>query len=196
MSCSQFDLKAYFLGELPEPDRRSVEDHVKACQGCREELERLSVTRAALATLADEDPPRRIAFVSDKVFEPRGWRRLWNSGPRLGFASAALLSMAILVHAFVRPAPVVAPPAAIDTAAIEARVEAETARRVRMAMEKVIAESDRRQARTTAEMVAAVEAKLERRRQADLLAVEENFNVLRKLYVLNYRASNDLGRPQ
>jgi len=195
MSCSQFDLKAYFLGEVAEPDRRPLEEHVKACQGCREELERLSVTRATLVTLADEEIPRRIAFVSDKVFEPRGWRRLWDSGPRLGFASAAVLSMAILVHAFVRPAPVAPPPAAIDVAAIEARVEAEAARRVRTELEKVIAESDRRQTRTAAEMVAAVEGRLERQRRADLLAVEENVNVLRKLYALTYRASNDVGRP-
>ena len=49
--------------------------------------------------------PYRIAFVSDKIFEPRGWAWLWNSAPRLGFVSAAMLAAAILVHGLVRPAP-------------------------------------------------------------------------------------------
>lgn len=192
MSCSQFDLKGYFLGELTEPDRRVVEEHAQTCTECREELARLSVTRAALLSVRDEDMPRRIAFVSDKVFEQRGWRWLWNSAPRLGFASAAMLAAAIMVHAFVRPAPVVAP-ATVDTAALEARVESEVFQRLHVALEKVVAESDARQAREMAELVSAVERRLERQRQADLLAVEENFKVLQKRVNVFYRASSDLG---
>jgi hypothetical protein len=69
--------------------------------------------------------PHRIAFVSDKIFEPRGWAWLWNSAPRLGFVSAALLAAAILVHAFTRPAP-----SAADMAALEARVRAEVLQNV------------------------------------------------------------------
>jgi len=44
MSCSPFDLKDYFLKELADPQRRQVEAHVKSCEPCREELDRLQLT--------------------------------------------------------------------------------------------------------------------------------------------------------
>jgi anti-sigma factor RsiW len=100
MNCSQFDLKGYVLGELTAAERSGVEGHLKACRTCGEEMERLRLTSTALASLGDEELPRRIAFVPDGVFEPKSWARWWNSGPRLGFASAAMLSLAILVHGF------------------------------------------------------------------------------------------------
>jgi len=125
MSCSPFDLRDYFLQELADPEeRRQVEAHVRVCQPCREELERLRLTEAALFTLRDEEIPQRIAFVSDKVFEPSPLRRwlaaFWGSAARLGFASAAMLSVALIVFATVRPAPAPGPSAA----AIEQRVQA------------------------------------------------------------------------
>ena len=104
MSCSQYDLKAYFLGEPDAAGRGAVEEHLKACTACREELDRLRLTGAALASVPNEEMPHRIAFVSDKIFEPRGWARFWGSAPRLGFASAAMLSVAIIVHGFVSTA--------------------------------------------------------------------------------------------
>src|SRR5689334_13729103 len=103
MSCSPFDLRDYFFQELSDPQQRQVEAHVKTCQPCREELERLNLTGAALLSLPDEEIPQRIAFVSDKVFEPSPLRRwlaaFWGSTARLGFASAAMLSTAIVVYA-------------------------------------------------------------------------------------------------
>ena len=97
MSCSPFDLRDYLLQELAGPQqRRQVEAHVKTCAPCREELDRLRITEAALRCMVEEEIPQRIAFVSDKIFEPSPWRRwlaaFWNSGARLGFASAAMLS--------------------------------------------------------------------------------------------------------
>ena len=65
MSCSPFDLKEYFLRELPSPQRVQVEAHVNHCPPCREELERLQLTEAALFSLRDEEIPQRIAFVSE-----------------------------------------------------------------------------------------------------------------------------------
>jgi len=109
MSCSPFDLKDYILKELADPQQRQVEAHVKTCQPCQEELAQLSLTEAALLALRDEEIPQRIAFVSDPVFEPSPWRRalaaFWNSGARLGFASAAMLSAALVFFAVNRPAP-------------------------------------------------------------------------------------------
>ena len=97
MSCSPFDLTDYFLKELPAPERQQVDLHLKTCPACREEVHRLRLTEAALASLRDEEVPRRLAFVSDKIFEPSPWARFWNSGARLGFASAAMLSVALVV---------------------------------------------------------------------------------------------------
>ena len=52
MSCSPFDLRDYFFGELPEEDRRQVDFHTKSCAACREELSRLRSTQAALLSRA------------------------------------------------------------------------------------------------------------------------------------------------
>ena len=110
MSCSPFDLKEYFLRELNQADGSRVEAHLKSCAICREEMERLQLTEAALCSLREEEIPQRIAFVSDQVFEPsplrRWWAGFWGSSARLGFAAAAMLSGAILISAFTRPAPV------------------------------------------------------------------------------------------
>jgi anti-sigma factor RsiW len=99
MSCSPFDLRDYFLKELPAPERQQVDFHLKTCPACREEVNRLRLTEAALSSLRNEEVPRRLAFVSDKIFEPSPWARFWSSGARLGFASAAMLSVAIVVFA-------------------------------------------------------------------------------------------------
>jgi anti-sigma factor RsiW len=148
MSCSPFDLKDYFLGELQPEDRAAVEKHVADCPRCREELQSLDLTRAALLSLPEEEPPRRIAFVSDKVFEPSWWHKLWHSGPQLGFAAAAMLSLALVVHAFVpgavhpTPAAPVAATEAVTPAGVEAMIEAEVARRVDVAVRKAVQASE------------------------------------------------------
>ncbi len=106
MSCSPFDLRDYYLKELTDPQQRQVEAHVKDCQACQQELDQLRLTQAALFSLRDEEIPQRIAFVSDPVFEPSGarrwWAAFWGSSGRLGFASAAMLSAALLVSAYTR----------------------------------------------------------------------------------------------
>ena len=63
--------------------------------------------QTALFSLREEEIPQRIGFVSDQIFEPspwrRGWAAFWGSAARLGFASAAMLSVALVV--FVGDAP-------------------------------------------------------------------------------------------
>jgi hypothetical protein len=63
----------------------------------REEVERLRLTHRALLSVPDEEVPRRIAFVSDKVFEPsrarRIWQGFWQGAPRLAFGMAAMLAV-------------------------------------------------------------------------------------------------------
>jgi hypothetical protein len=163
MSCSPFELKDYFLKELPGPQQREVEAHVKGCQVCRGELDRLQLTEAALFSLQDEEMPQRIAFVSDKVFEPSPWRRrwaaFWGSSARLGFASAAMLSAALLVSAVMRTAPagrvVPGPPKA--TAAVAPASDTEIQARVDAAVAKAAAAMESRQSLKTAQLVADLE---------------------------------------
>ncbi|MBZ5609663.1 MAG: hypothetical protein LAP38_15490 [Acidobacteriia bacterium] len=146
MSCSSVDLKAYLLEDLAPVERAPVAKHLEACQECREELERLNVTRAALLSLEEQEAPQRIAFVSDKVFEPRWWQTIWHSGPVMGFASAGVLAVAILVHAFAHPAGTVAPSATVDVAQIEQRIEREVNARLDAAVAKTVADTETRQA--------------------------------------------------
>jgi len=198
MNCTSIDLKEYFFGETSAGERRLVEEHLHSCVACRDELERLRLTQASLLSVREEEVPRRIAFVSDKVFEPRWYQRLWGSAPRLGFASAALLALAIFAHApFFRPAPQ-SPPVttAADPAAMETRIRQEVASRIDAAVQQALRESETRQQRKTAELVRAAEQRLEMEHRAGLLAVQENFDVLRKRMNVLYTASADLGVRQ
>jgi hypothetical protein len=148
MSCSPFDLKDYFLQELAGADRQQVEQHVRGCQACREELDQLRFTEATLLTLREEEIPQRIAFVSDKVFEPSPWKRAWSgfwgSASKLGFASAAMVSAALLVFALNRPAP--APQVVkVTTPPVTASISpAEVQRQIQTAVDQAVAVTEAR----------------------------------------------------
>jgi anti-sigma factor RsiW len=121
MSCASPDYKpdwkAYALGELDPAARRQAESHASTCAACRDELATLRLTLDTLSTLREEEIPRRIAFVSDKVFEPRWWQQLWNPT----FAAACVVAAAILVHAFLaRPGDAALQQAQIDAAVAKA----------------------------------------------------------------------------
>jgi anti-sigma factor RsiW len=112
MSCDRYDWKAYALGELAANERREAEAHSSACEGCRGELAHVRLTIDTLSVLRDEEVPRRIAFVSDKVFEPRWWETFLKPS----FAAACVIAAAILVHGYMmRPA--------ADGAEMQARID-------------------------------------------------------------------------
>lgn len=170
MSCSPFDLRDYFLRELTDShQRQQVEAHLKGCAPCREELERLQLTEAALMTLREEDIPQRISFVSDKVFEPSPLRRwldgFWNSSARLGFASAAMLSTALIVFAATRPAPAPAPLVHTVAAVAAAPDSAEIARQVQAAADRAAQAIEARYAQKTEQLVRAIELRDQKQRQ-------------------------------
>ncbi len=156
------DWKSYALGELDSRSRQEAESHVAACADCQDELAELRVTLDAMATLREEELPRRIAFVSDKVFEPRWYQKLFL---RPSFAAAMVIAAAILVHAFVRPVGVPATAAQVDTRAIEARVSAEVTARlqnemataVNAAVTKAVADTEKRDDQRTAVLLSAAE---------------------------------------
>ena len=151
MNCSPFDLRDYFLKELTDRQERQVEAHVKTCQPCSQEMEQLRITEAALFSLRDEEVPQRIAFVSDKIFEPSPAHRwlaaFWGSSARLGFAGAAMLSIAILVSAMTRPAPAPAPapvaPTIVKTVS-EAEIQSRVDRAVQLAVARIGEQSESR----------------------------------------------------
>jgi len=188
MSCSPFDLRDYFFGELPEEERRQVDVHTKGCAVCREELNTLRSTQAILLSVPDEEIPQRIGFVSDRVYEPsrlmRWWRAFWGSAPRLGFASAAMLSVAIIVSAMHRPAPIT--PVTVDVA----RLQADFSRQMNQAVEKAVAESDARHERQTVELLVAAAKRFDIERKADMAAVSQSFAILEKFAKRDYRAAN------
>ncbi len=176
MSCSPFDLKDYFLKELARPQALLVEEHVRECRPCQEELDRLRLTEAALFALRDEEIPQRIAFVSDPVLEPPAWRRwlaaFWGNSARLGFVSAAMLSVAILVSALTRPAP--APSVNAPSPVVTASVSPEQVQaQIQAAVDKAVRESEARQSEKTAKLVNEFLAR--QRQDADLMARADSF---------------------
>ena len=166
------DWNAYALGEMDAHARREAETHAAACADCQDELASLRITLDALATLREEELPRRIAFVSDKVFEPAWWERLQRTLLRPSFAGAAVIAVAILAHAFVRPG---AGSPQVDVAALEARtaaaavermnleidrrVEARLSMTVETAVKQAVAETEKRGAERAAQMLAATESR-------------------------------------
>jgi anti-sigma factor RsiW len=187
MSCSSVDLKAYFLGEAARSEKSAVEDHLRACPACSEELDRLKLTESALRSLEEEEIPQRIAFVSDKVFEPRWYQTIWRSGPVMGFASAALLAAAILVHGFTRPAVT----QTVDTAQIEQRVEHEVSARLDSAIAKAVSQTEAKQTQHTAELLDAAEKRFEAKRREDLAMVEDAERIYKSEYSRLVMAVND-----
>lgn len=178
MSCAPFDLRDYFFDELDQDGRRAVETHVSACDPCRDELNALLLTRSLLRSVPDEEPPRRIAFVSDKVFEPSWWRRIWHSSSQLGFASACVLALAIGAHGFFTghlapnsSASPTASAAVVDSARIDAEVQKRLAPAVDQAVRQAVSRLEQQQ---EAKLVQAFETRMDRiekRHQSDLTAV-------------------------
>lgn len=174
MNCSSVDLKAYALGEPSGAPGEAA--HIESCEHCGEELQRLRLTQAALLTLAEEEIPQRIAFVSDKVFEPRWWQRVWHSAPVMGFASALILAAAILAHGYARPSVSVQASPGLTTAQIEQRIRTEVDQRVNaevaQAVSKVVSDSQAREAKATL-MLDAAEKRFELQRESDIATIRE-----------------------
>lgn len=173
-----------FDDQLPQAERRAMELHLAACGACVMELDQLRVTAAVLRTLPDREIPQRIAFVSDRVFEPSAFRRFWNSGARLGFASACVLAVALVVSAWhYRPA-----------AEIHTVVQTPSASEINAAVAKAVAQVRAQDA----QMIQAAVQQSERKRDAEyssqMIAIGESFNRLQKSLTLGYAtmASNDL----
>lgn len=184
------DVHAYVLGELGAAERRAVEQHLAANPEAAAEAERLQAVTMALKRLPEEEPPHRIAFVSDKVFEPAWWQRSWRVLAAAGMLSAAILSHAMLTRPQTTTVtPVVA--AGPSPQEIEKMIDA----RVATAVAAVKAEHKTEAARLVTAAVRDAERKSAVERHADRVSMEEAMMVLRK-QVNNYYVAVNRGGLQ
>jgi anti-sigma factor RsiW len=184
-----------FDDQLPEEDRRAMEQHLAGCADCALDLDRLRLTTAALRTLPEREIPQRIAFVSDRVFEPSPFRRFWNAG----FASACVLAVALVVSAWhvasvyrldeVRRAGETRP--VVQTASVSQE-------QIDTAVAKAVAQVRAESARMIQTAVQNSERKHDSEYRNQMAAIGENFMVLQKRLSLSYAglASNDTGVGQ
>jgi len=153
MSCPE--VKELLFGELKEPERSALMAHVSGCEACTIEYERLQATTAALGLVADQEPPVRIRFVSDRVFEQRWWQRVLGGGAiwaNAGLALATCLAVAVLIWFQTSRTATPGPPV-LSAAEVQKIIDA----RVGQAVAVAVAENDRRHDSEMKTMLASYE---------------------------------------
>jgi len=193
MDHSQIDLNAYALGEGTPAERAAAAAHLAKSPEAALDFERLQMTLTALQGLRDEEVPRRIAFVSDPVFERSLWQRFWSSGPRVAFGAAAMLACAITAHGFlVRP---VAQPVLTTTAQIS---QADVDAVVQKAVQAIEVRTENRVRQEVSLAVNKTEKRFTQEIQMMAASFQENDTLLRKqmnrMYVTN--AGLSVGFPK
>ena len=178
-------LRDYAFGELPAAGQPELEQHLGVCGECALELDRLRLTTAALRTLPDREIPQRIAFVSDKVFEPspvsRFFAGFWNSAARVGFASACVLGAALIVSAYHRP---------VEVRTVVQAANTDVSKQVNDAVTKAVAQVKIENARD----IEAIGHKYEQEYQDRMTTVAANFEMLQKRLGTSLIAANDMRR--
>jgi anti-sigma factor RsiW len=193
MHCADFDWKGFVLQEIPPAQRRQMEEHLNTCAACRQEVEALGLTIVAVRRLPQQPIPRRLAFVSDPVFELPWWKRLWRApAPAWGFAAAAVIAMAILAHGLLAPPP---PPAVarFSQADIEKAVQAELERQLPARLQAVVRAEIAPAVAQVETRLAAFEQRVQAERRADLRDVTAAFELLQKRLNNVYLASTQYG---
>ena len=196
-------LHDYAFDELPADERRVIEQHLATCGNCALELDQLRLTTAALRAQPDREIPQRIAFVSDRVFEPSAFRRFWNSGAgffqnALGFASACVLAAAIVTSAWHFAA--VYRPTEVRTVVQTASGTSNQMRadQINAAVSKAVAQVREQMAKDETQMIQAAIQTSEQKQDAEyrnqIIGMQETVDRLRRKLTLNYAsmASNDL----
>ena len=185
-------LRDYAFDEVPIAERAEMEQHIRQCGDCAVELERLRLTSAALHMVPDREIPQRIAFVSDKVFEPNWFARFWNSGARLGFASACVLAVALVVSAWHIAGTKQAPHAPIVQTAAAPQEQ------INAAVAQAVAQVRQEDAQMIQAALKAAEKKRDREFMNQMVAMQETLDVQRKRLNRTYASlgSNEFGAGQ
>lgn len=185
MDHSEIDLNAYALGEATPAERVAAAAYLASNPEAREEFQRLQFALTALGSVREEEIPRRIAFVSDPVFEPSVWQRFWSSTSGLAFAGASLLAISITTHGFLmRPAAVQGVPqiASISQAEVDAAVQ----KAVNQAVQAVEARTEVRLRNEVSLAVGATEKRFTQEIQLMSATMQENETIMRKRLNLMY----------
>ncbi len=110
MACSRFEplIALYVEGDLATPE---IEEHLRACAGCRALAEQLERSQAALRSLREEEVPEAaLAEVRRRVLDEISSRKpTWLFALRWWHGVAAGVTAAVLVAAL-SPRPEVPPP--------------------------------------------------------------------------------------
>jgi anti-sigma factor RsiW len=203
------DLRDYAFDELPGGHRETIEQHLTTCGNCALELDRLRMTTAALRTLPDREIPQRIAFVSDRVFAASPASRLfgawflranfggfWNSAARLGFASACVLAVALVISAYHRPG---VGAGEVRTIVQTASAPADLSNQVNQAVAKAVAQIREDDARVIQAALAVSDKKHEDERRELMVAWADSLTVLQKrlnTWTIASNATENLGAGQ
>ncbi len=174
-------LRDYAFDELPPEERRSVEQHLSVCGDCVQELDQLRLTTAALRVLPDREIPQRIAFVSDRVFAPSAFSRFWSSASRLGFASACVLAVAIVVSAWHFSA-------GNQTAEVRSIVQTASVsqQQIDEAVAKAVAQIRTEDARMIESAIRTSEQKRDRQYRNQIIGMQESYDLLRRRFNMSY----------
>lgn len=175
----EIDLNAYALGEATTAEREEAAAFLAASPEARDEFERLQFALTALGSVRDEEVPRRIAFVSDPVFEPSIWQRFWSSTSGLAFAGASLLAVAITAHGFLMRPAVLQPAPQVATLS-KADVDAVVHNAIQQAVQAVEARSEARVKNEVSLAVAATEKRFTQEIQLMSATMQENETITRK----------------
>ncbi len=170
------DIRDYAMGEGSAAERQAFAAELAKSGELRDELQRYELTLTALQSVAEEEIPRRIAFVSDPVFEPKWWQKLF-SAPQWGFASAAVLGAAILGHGWMMR-PVAASPLVAQAPIVrEAGISKEELKAV---VAQAVAEVESRQRENLRVALSEAEKKHQEERQMMAVTFDENMMLMRK----------------
>jgi hypothetical protein len=178
--CGREQLRDYAFDELAGAPRSAMERHVAECPKCAAELAQLQLTTAALRVLPDREIPQRIAFVSDKVFEPspvaRFFSPFWNSGARLGLVSACVIAAALFANAWRRPVEIRTETKTVVPADFSKEIDA----RINKAVSAAVARVHEEDAQVLKAAIESADRKSEQRRRALMVAMSEEMNTLQK----------------
>jgi anti-sigma factor RsiW len=192
MHCADFDWKGFVLQEIPPAQRRQMEEHLNTCAACRQEVEALGLTIVAVRRLPQQPIPRRLAFVSDPVFELPWWKRLWRApAPAWGFAAAAVIAAAILAHGLLAPPPPAV--ARFSQAEIEKAVQAQIERDLPARVQAVVRAEIAPAMAQVETRLASFEQRVANERRADLRDVTAAFELLQKRINNVYLTSTQYG---